>query len=79
MNHIDEVKKSHCLIVYIPEASLGTAIEMWEAYQRNRVIVTISPMKTNWVVRIISDQICSDMNAFKDYVESGNLKRCLEK
>jgi len=78
MNHIEEVKKSHCLIVYLPEASLGTAIEMWEAYQKDIVIITISSMITNWVVRIFSDKICLDMETFKNYVESGHLKHCLE-
>jgi hypothetical protein len=78
MGHLDEVKKSHCLIVYLPEASLGSAIEMWEAFGQDRIIVTISPMAANWVVRILSCQICPDIQSFYTFVADGRLKQCLE-
>ena len=78
MSHLEMVKKSDCLVVYLPEASLGSAIEMWEAYKNNRMIVTISVMAANWVVRILSDHICHDIRSFHDFVAHGKLKACLD-
>jgi len=75
--HVDVVKQSHCLIVYLPEASLGSGIEMWEAYHQNIPIITISPMTTNWVVRIFSHVVCEDINSFQKFVERGDLKNLL--
>jgi len=42
------------LIAFLPEASMGTAIEMWEAHQHGAVIFSISPMKHNWAVKFLS-------------------------
>ncbi|MCJ7811971.1 hypothetical protein MUP95_01455, partial [bacterium] len=39
-NHLDVLRQSHGLIAYLPEASLGSSIEMWESYQQKIVIVT---------------------------------------
>lgn len=78
-HHIEMIKKAHVLVVFLPEASLGSAIEMWEAAHRGVMIVSITPMHTNWVVRILSDEYCRDLEAFAKLVESGKLKNRLMK
>ena len=75
--HIDKVRESDVLIVYLPEASLGTGIEMWEAYHHNKIIITISQMTTNWVIRILSDAVFKDIESFEEYVKSGKIKKML--
>ena len=79
LHHLNEVNKSHALIVYIPEASMGSAIEMWEAHNHGRLIFTISPMKTNWIVRLFSDKIFDNTEAFITFVQSGAFQTMLEK
>jgi hypothetical protein len=78
LDHVDMVKNMHCLIVYLPEASMGSAIEMWEAYSRKIVKITISPMTTNWVVRILSDRIFPNIETFEQFAISGQMKKLLE-
>ena len=39
------------LVAFVPEASMGTAIEMWEAYRHGAAVITISPLKHNWAVK----------------------------
>ena len=77
LKHLDMVKQSHLLVVYLPEASMGSAIEMWEASRRGVPVVTITPMKTNWVVRLVSDVICPDLDQFEAMAESGALREKL--
>ena len=68
-------KQFDLLIAYVPEASMGTAIEMWEAHQHARVVVTITPLSHNWVVQITSHNCqvascllwCSLVSAFNDW------------
>ena len=61
------------LVAYVPSASMGTAIEMWNAYQRGRRIYTISPLADNWVVRSLSRRVFPDMTTFEGFVASGGL------
>jgi hypothetical protein len=61
------------LVAYLPSASMGTAIEMWNAYQRGRRVYTISPLEDNWVVRSLSERAFPDMAAFANFVASGGL------
>ena len=75
--HLNLAERCHCLIAYLPEASMGSSIEMWQASQRKVVVITITPMDKNWVVRILSDKICIDIRHFHDYVESGELEELL--
>jgi len=42
------------IIAYVPEASMGTAIEMWESIKNKIPVWTISPLKENWAIRILS-------------------------
>ena len=61
------------LIAYVPEASMGTAIEMHEAHCHGAAVVTISPLVTNWVIRAYSDAILPDVPAFEEFAASGEL------
>ncbi len=61
------------LVAYVPSASMGTAIEMWYAYQGGARVYTISPMVDNWVVLSFSECIFPDMAAFVEFVASGEL------
>lgn len=58
------------LIAYIPEASMGTAIEIWEAWKNGALVLSISPMVRNWAVRFLSHAIYPDLAAFEKSVEN---------
>jgi len=61
------------LIAFLPEASMGTAIEMWEAWKNKAVIITISPMRVNWAIRFLSDVVYPDLPAFFAALDSGEI------
>jgi hypothetical protein len=73
-------RASQCdlLVAYLPSASMGTAIEMHEAFRAGAAIVAISPMAANWVVRAYSDAVFADMAAFEAFAADGGLTRLLE-
>jgi len=66
------------LIAFIPEASMGTAIEMWEAWNNNAVVITISPLKVNWAVRFLSHAVYPDLSAFFAALDSGEIAALLD-
>ena len=61
------------LVAYVPAASMGTAIEMWNAYQTGVRVYTISPLADNWVVRSLSERVFPDVAAFATFVAAGGL------
>ena len=65
--------QANVLVSYVPSASMGTAIEMWHAYQGNAQVYTISPLADNWVVRSLSDRVFPDMATFVTFVANGGL------
>jgi len=68
------------VIAFVPEASMGTAIEMWEAYEHGRAaVLTISPLGHNWAVRFCSHAIFPDFEAFENAVHSGEVLRTVER
>jgi hypothetical protein len=66
------------LIAFVPEASMGTAIEMWEAARHRKVVVTISPLDLNWAVRFCSDLLYASVEAFELDLAAGTLRRKVE-
>ena len=71
--HNQMCREVDVLVAVLPEASMGTAIEMWEAYQHGALVVTISPMKHNWAVKYLSHELYADMPEFETALESGRL------
>ncbi len=63
------------LVAFVPEASMGTAIEMWEAYTHGAVVITISPLAINWAVRFLSHVLFEDVGQFEAALMSGDLSR----
>jgi hypothetical protein len=63
------------LIAFVPEASMGTAIEMWEAYQHGAAVFTISPMVHNWAIKFLSHEIFETLEACEEAVVDGRMRR----
>jgi len=70
---IDMASRADLVVAYAPRASMGTAIEMWEAFRARVPVVTISPMGANWVIRFLSDALLPDLPAFREWVAGGGL------
>jgi hypothetical protein len=68
---------SEVVICWLPEASMGTANEMLLAHEAGRLVLTITPMAPNWVIRAYSDLIFADMAAFEAFVRAGGVQRAL--
>jgi len=63
------------LLAFVPEASMGTAIEMWEAYRNGAAVIAISPMTLNWAVKFLSHELYADVERFEQDVRNGRLAR----
>jgi hypothetical protein len=66
------------LVAYAPQASMGTAIEMWQAFQSGAPLITISPMADNWVVRHLSTVVMPDLEGFRAWLTGGGLDKLAE-
>ena len=62
------------LLAYLPEASMGTAIEMWEAYQHGAIVISISPLIHNWAIKFLSHILYADLPEFEAAVNNGSLQ-----
>ncbi len=67
------------LLAFVPEASMGTAIEMWEAYQHGAAVITVSPMKHNWAVKFLSHAIYADEPALELALANGEVRACVDR
>jgi hypothetical protein len=65
------------LIAYVPSASMGTAIEMHEASRSGAVVVAVSPLSANWVVRAYSDRVVADFAALDELLGSEDFSQLL--
>ncbi len=61
---------SDVVIAYLPTASMGTALEMWCAYQNGVPVLAITPMAENWVVRALARRVFQDLDSFFEHVRS---------
>ena len=61
------------LVAYVPAASMGTAIEMHEAARGGAVVLTISPLRANWVLRAYSDRLFADADELEAFLAGGGL------
>ena len=75
--HIDQCSEADVVVAFLPEASMGTAVEMWEASRKGVVVISVTPMKLNWAVKFLSSHICESLDQFEDFVTSGELLKMI--
>lgn len=73
--YCDIAKEVDLLISYVPQASMGTAIEMWQAFNSGVPIITISDMKHNWVIRLLSSEIYPDIATFEKNIQQSEIMK----
>ena len=66
---VKQATESDCVIAYLPEASMGTAVEMWECNKKGVPVWSITPMKQNWVVKFMSTKIFESLDEFEEYLD----------
>src|SRR5919205_2411917 len=71
---VETASQADLVVAYLPQASLGTAIEMWEAYHHGRPVVVITPMRENWVINLLARAVFPTVDAFAAFVRDGGLR-----
>jgi hypothetical protein len=66
------------VIAYVPEATMGTAIEMWEAHQAGRAVIAVSPLIHNWAIKFCSHAVYPDWEAFSLALQRGEVSEIIE-
>ncbi|MCP5098467.1 MAG: hypothetical protein GY943_23195 [Chloroflexi bacterium] len=61
------------LLAYLPVASMGTAMEMWEAYHAGAFVVAVTPFKHHWAMKFTSDEIMPDLDTLVTAIENGRI------
>jgi hypothetical protein len=70
-------RRADLVVAFVPEASMGTGIEMWEAARHGRAVVAITPLVHNWVVLLTARAIYPDREAFAAALAAGDIDRLL--
>jgi hypothetical protein len=71
----DLAAQADLVVAYVPKASMGTALEMWKAFEANVPLITISPMAANWVIKHLSSVVLPDLDAFRLWVSDGGFDK----
>jgi len=71
---IEEAGRADIVVAYLSHPSMGTAIEMWRAYEKGASVLTISPLAENWVVKFLSTQVFVTLEEFQTFVKEGGLE-----
>ena len=76
--HLELINSSDLMIAYLPQASMGTAVEMRQAEQNNVPVLTISPMTTNWVIRLLAIKNFETIEDFEKFIHKNDLLEFVE-
>ncbi len=68
--NLERARQADMLIAYLPEASMGTAIEIWERARLGKPVWVISPLATNWIVRLFAEKRFDSLEDFERYLEA---------
>jgi len=78
-DHCQMCSEVDVVLAFVPEASMGTAIEMWEAMRHARAVITISPLVLNWVIKFISHHNYPDEASFVEALTQGEVAQRIAK
>ena len=71
--HLEMCRDTDLLLAFVPEASMGTAMEMWEAWRSGRTVIAISPLTHNWAVKFCSHAVYGDIESLEHDLVTGVL------
>lgn len=74
LRELEMAASADVTVAYAPVATMGTAVEMFRAFQAGRPVLTISPMAHNWAIRFLSTHVFPDLAAFQAFVAKGGLR-----
>ncbi len=66
-----KASEADVLIAYLPQVSMGTAMEMWEAYQAGVYIIVVTPFIHHWAIRFTSNEILPDLDSLIEGIGNG--------
>lgn len=75
--HIDLAVRCKFFIAYLPTASMGTAIEIWECRRAGVPVISVSPMIHNWIIRLFSAVVLPDLDEFEKWLSEDHLRSIL--
>jgi hypothetical protein len=78
LHHAELCGQVDVVLAFVPQASMGTAIEMWEARRHGRVVLTVSPLAHNWTVKHLSHRVYADLEQLEAELDSGAVRRLIE-
>jgi len=73
----EEAASADILIAYLPEASMGTALEMMRSYDQGKTIISITPLEKNWFILAVSSKIFTSLDEFCAWVQQTNLSKLI--
>lgn len=76
---VETAARADVLVAYLPEASMGTGIEMWEAKRSGKIIIAVSPLTENWVVKFLADAVCSSVDELEKFLGGTKFAKLLNK
>jgi hypothetical protein len=79
MHHNELCGQVDVVLAFVPQASMGTAIEMWEAHRHGRVVLTVSPLVHNWAVKFLSHAIYPDLENFERALAAGEVAGVIDR
>jgi len=71
------VRDADLLIAYLPQASMGTAMEMWEAFNAGVYVVAVTPLIHHWAIKFTSNEILPDLESLLAEIENGRFPRLI--
>jgi hypothetical protein len=73
----DEAAAATILIAYLPEASMGTALEMIRAYDNGKTVISITSLEKNWFIRAVSANIFPSLDDFCAWIAQTHLSELI--
>lgn len=71
---LNQAAAADILVAFLPQASMGTAVEMWRAFEAGKPVLVISPLINHWVLWATATHILPDMAAFEQFIADGGLR-----
>ncbi len=67
------------LLAYLPLPSMGTAMEMWEAYRAGVYTIAVTPFEHHWAIRFTSDEMLGELDKLIKDIENGRWQQWQKK
>ena len=78
LRYAAEAARCDVLVAWLPQPSMGTAVEMYQAHLADVPVLAVSPLHDNWTIFSLATRVFPDLAALASFLSGAEFRQWID-